>query len=59
MLEKPNKFRIALISGVVIGMAVAAIQSLATGVQIALLVFALVLVVIGLVLNRKFRSLDS
>jgi hydrogenase-4 membrane subunit HyfE len=48
-----------LITGVVIGMAVAAIQSLATGVQIALLVFALALVVIGLVLNRKFRSQDS
>lgn len=48
-----------LISGVVIGMAVAWIRGLAMGLQIALLIFALVLVVIGLVLNRKFRMPDS
>jgi len=48
-----------LISGVVIGMAVAWIQGIDPSLQIALLVLALVLAVIGLVLNRKFRLPDS
>ena len=45
-----------VISGVVIGMAVAWIQDLARWLQIGLLVFALVLVAVGLYLNLKFRS---
>jgi len=48
-----------LIGGVVLGMAVAWIQGLAVGLQIALLILALVLVVVGLILNRKFRLPDS
>jgi hypothetical protein len=48
-----------LITGVVLGMAVAWIQRFSTGLQVGLLVLALVLVVIGLVLNRKFRVPDS
>ena len=44
-----------LIAGVVLGMAVAWIQRFSTTVQVALLALALVLVVIGLFLNRKFR----
>ena len=48
-----------LISGVVLGMAVAWIQGMALGLQIGLLALALVLVVAGLVLNRRFRLPDS
>ncbi|MFH0915273.1 MAG: hypothetical protein V1912_02340 [bacterium] len=48
-----------VISGVVIGMAVAWIRELTTGLAIALLAFALVLVVIGLAINRSFSSQDS
>jgi hypothetical protein len=45
-----------VISGVVIGMAVAWIQGISRWLQISLLVFALVLVAVGLFLNLKFRS---
>lgn len=45
-----------VISGVVIGMAVAWIQGLSRGLQIGLLAFALLLVAVGLFLNLKFRS---
>ena len=48
-----------LIGGVVLGMAVAWIQGLAVGLQIGLLALALVLVVAGLILNRKFKLPDS
>ncbi len=48
-----------VISGVVIGMAVAWIQGLSRGLQIGLLAFALALVAVGLLLNLKFRRGES
>ena len=45
-----------VVSGVVIGMAVAWIQGISRWLQIGLLIFALVLVAVGLFLNLKFRS---
>lgn len=44
-----------LLAGVVLGMAVAMIQRFSIAVQVGLLALALVLVAIGLFLNRKFR----
>jgi hypothetical protein len=44
---------------VAIGMAVAWVQGLNRSLQISLLALALILVVIGLVLNRKSRMPDS
>ena len=45
-----------VVSGVVIGMAVAWIQGISRWLQIGLLIFALVLVAVGLFLNLKFRA---
>jgi hypothetical protein len=47
---------ILVVSGVVIGMAVAWIQELSRWLQISMLVLALVLLAVGLFLNLKFRS---
>jgi len=50
---------ILLILGVVIGMAVAWVRGIDLGWQIGLIVFALVLVAVGLAMNRKFRREDT
>jgi len=47
---------ILVILGVVIGMGIAWIHGLPAGLQIGGLVFALVLVAVGLFLNLRFRS---
>jgi hypothetical protein len=50
---------VMVVSGVVIGMAVAWIQPPSRSLQIGLLAFALVLAAVGLYLNLKFRSRQS
>jgi hypothetical protein len=50
---------ILLIAGVVLGMGVSSIPSLARGLQIGLLVLALILVAGGLLVMRKYRSKSS
>jgi hypothetical protein len=50
---------IALLAGVVLGMGVSSIPSLNRGVQIGLLLLALILVAGGLVLVKKYRAKSS
>jgi hydrogenase-4 membrane subunit HyfE len=47
-----------IVSGVVVGMGVSSIPSVANGVKIGLLVFALVLFALGLLLIRRYRVKD-
>lgn len=48
-----------LIAGAVLGMGVAWIGTLPTGLMISMIVLALVLVVVGLALSRKFKPKDD
>lgn len=50
---------IILVAGVVLGMGVSSIQSLGTGLQIGLLVLALVLFAAGLLMITKYRTKSS
>ncbi len=50
---------VLLVSGVVLGMGVSSIPSLARGLQVGLLILALVLVAVGLFAIRKYRTKSS
>lgn len=50
---------ILIVSGVVMGMGVSSIPSVANGLKIGLLLVALVLFAVGLLMIRKFRAKDT